>query len=316
MRNLVLAAISSFLRALSLEELWFLDRALHRRVPGGALYPEHLHYAYWEKQADYWDLIPSPVRPSRKEMEVYRVFWDAVAQKRRILVLGSTPELRDLAAEEEEARVYVADFSPRMMLEMSKFTRRADPLKEKWVKDNWLELAFPERFFDVVLGDLALQQFPPELEGRFLDKVSSLLANHGVFLGRFHFLDDRVRRVGMDSIITDALAAALTDREKFSLIKFRVTWLSVDLEKRKLDRRSASENFDEFIRAHRITHRVVRQVSEVLRAHKDSYRDWAPPSEDVLMKMLGARFTISGRAVADDYPDAEYYPLLALAPLR
>ena len=316
MRNLVLAVIDSFLKALSLEELWVLDRALHRRVPGEALYPEHLHYAYWEKQADYWDLVPSPVRPSRNELAAYRTFWNTIPRKKRILILGSTPELRDLAAEEEGARVYVADFSPRMMLGMSKFTRRADPLKEKWVKDNWLELAFPERFFDVVLGDLVLQQFPPELEGRFLGKVSSLVADHGVFLGRFHFLDDRVRRAGMGSIITDALAAALTDKEKFSLIKFRVTWLSADLEKRKLDRRSASENFDEFVRAHHITHRVVRHVSEVLGANKDSYRDWAPPSEDVLTKMLGARFTISERAVAGDYPDAEYYPILALAPLR
>src|SRR3989344_2055774 len=185
----VLGAIPTLLNA---EAIRILDAVIHgSRFGQSNIYPEHQHYMYWERQSYFWDKVACPVRPSKGDIEIYSNFLKRKSQKNSILILGSTPEVRDLVSKETNAKIYVADFSYNMPSAMLRFTQEVDVLKETWIKSNWLELPFPTKFFDVVLGDVVLHQVTPILEPTLLKKIKYLLKDDGLFITRLFFLDEK-----------------------------------------------------------------------------------------------------------------------------
>ncbi|MDP2630980.1 MAG: class I SAM-dependent methyltransferase [Candidatus Uhrbacteria bacterium] len=266
--------------------------------------------------ARFWDVTPIPVRLSENTVEMYRRFLQKNAEKwegKRILMLGSTPELRDLLAEEASAKIYVADFSEQMPQAMLRFTKRVDPQKEEWIKANWLDLPFPERFFDVIVGDLVLQQFPPEKELVFLEKVRNLLKSDGVFISRFQFLDKTYyNEENLAEVISKTLDGTLGDRQAISLLKLRILWSYTDLEKRTLNRRIAIKKLTDYIAVNNLSSPRLREVLKLLLTEKDSLRNWSPPEEKELTNILSRYFTISEIKIASDHEDARYFPIIML----
>ena len=304
----------NLLRLLTQKELRLLDAMLHKHIFDSITYPEHLHYLYWEGQTDFWDNNPSPIRPSQDDIDIYCKFLQRIREKKRILILGSTPELRDLLVKEVGVTIYLADFSYQMPAAMLKFTQHVDPLKEVWIKANWLELPFPENFFDVILGDLILQQFPPDLELSFLKKMHLFLKEDGAFIGRFHFLDDAMRRGSLGNLIRKTIDSPLSEQQKFVLLKLRMLWFFADPARRKLHRQTAAQKFDDFVDTNKIRDPLLQRVRAALLTDKDSYRNWSPPEEKPLLDLLSKYFVILDKCVASDYEDAKYYPLFLLTP--
>lgn len=320
MNNYIHKILSELVKILSFNELRVLDRKIHLAMPrfSNGFYQEHWHYFYWENQIDFWHMVPNPIRPSREDILIYKDLISEYVKRngpvRKILLLGSTPELRDLLSELPEASVYLADFSFRMPIGMLKFTAKADPLKEIWIKANWLELPFPENFFDIILGDLILQQFPPEIEPIFLEKMRFFLKEAGFFIGRFHFLDEKMRQEDISDVIKRTLAAKMSDEEKFILLKLRILWLFADPKKRKLNREQSAMEFKKFVEIHKIGNPVVEKALGATLADKDSDRNWSPPTESDLKEILQKSFTITDSKIASDYEDAIYYPIFNLSP--
>lgn len=292
-----------------------LDKLIHYSTMGRtSSYAEHLHYFYWDNRISSWDQTPIPVRPSRDEIEIYREFLQKQQSKGRILILGSTPELRDLAARETNAVVYLADFSYRAPFETLKFTKYVDPSKEKWIKDNWLELPFPPNFFDLIVGDLVLQQFPPALESTFLEKMRSFLRSNGAFIGRFHFLDKRVQQGNIGEIVQRTLRSRVDEQQKFFQLKLRIVWLFADLERRIWRRQLAAKKFNEFLLDSTAQQPLLLRVRDSLADESDSFQSWSCPTEEKLITILSPFFLIEDKKTASDYEDAEYYPLFLLSP--
>ncbi|MDO8566519.1 MAG: class I SAM-dependent methyltransferase [Candidatus Moranbacteria bacterium] len=279
-------------------------------------YDERYHKQYWDTIARFWDVTPIPVRLSKDTIEIYRCFLKKNEEKwvgKRILILGSTPELRDLLAEETIAKIYVADFSEQMPLAMQRFTKYVDSEKEEWIKANWLHLPFPEQYFDVILGDLVLQQFPPEKEPLFLEKMCGLLKADGVFISRFQFLDKTYyHEENLGEIINKTLDGTLGGRKTIILLKLRILWLYADLKERKLNRKIAIEKLTDYIRGNNFGHPHLREVLRLMLSEKDSLRNWSPPEEQELMSILSRHFSISEIKVASDYEDAKYFPVIFL----
>jgi len=111
---------------------------------------EYDHFSVWKK-------LSFPNRPTEREVAIYQKF---IAQDRRqdanLLILGATPELRDLTAFLGIKPVLV-DISPRMLWGMLRLTKQLDATKEVWVKSDWLQAPLPENFFDIIIGDLSLR---------------------------------------------------------------------------------------------------------------------------------------------------------------
>ena len=316
MDNFKKKAITKLIGLLSHEEKRFLDRVIHQNfLERDALRSEHAQCFYWENQIDSWGAMPSPVRPSRVEMESYARLLEN-NNMGNALILGSTPELRDTLAKRSLVSVHLADFTYRMPLAMLKHTQYVDAEKEIWVKSNWLSLPFSEQFFDIILGDLVLQQFTPELEGAFLQKISSLLKPEGIFILRSHFLEKAMQSGDMYSIVQDVLSRDLTNYGKFISLKLNILWLFADPENRNLHRLVSAEHFDRFVKSRDIEDPIVKRVRDALIADKDSYRSWSPPTEEVLMKKISSVFTINEILTAGDYEESRVYPIFSLTPRK
>lgn len=298
---------------LDTEEINILDNEIHKRfLEKQSAYLECQHRGYWERQANFWRSNIPPVRPSGEDVNIYRSFLKQTSGKSNILILGSTPELRDLVAEETSAKVYVADFSYGMITAMLKFTKNVDPLKESWIKEKWLDLTFPLNFFDIILGDVVLHQVTPELEILFLEKIKSFLKDGGFFITRTFFLNEKFLKNDLRDITKRILTGPFTYQEKFSLLKLQTAWLFSDLKKRKFNRRLSAEKFGEL--AQEFPDKIVKKVHSVLVSDRDSYRDWSPPEEKELIRILSSFFSIADRKFANDYQYAEYFPTFLLTP--
>lgn len=310
---LVNKTLFNLIRLLSEEELHVLDTLTHNQLStafGSSDVAQEQWY--WSSVAPSWQNCPSPIRPSPEDITLYRRFLEKKSEPRRILILGSTPELRDLAASMAGARVYVADFSSRMLQDMLRFTRNVRASEEIWLKCDWLDLPCSNGFFDVIMGDLALQQFPPGLETVFLEKIYSLLDDKGVFIGRFQFLDDRIRLQSVEYIVETVIRRNLEKSRTAFLLHLYLLWRSADPVSRALDRHDALKTFENFLKQYAKKSDILKNVHEILVANKNSYRSWSPPLQEELMVTLSNYFTVHDRGIATDYPEAHYFPMLAL----
>ncbi|MBI4114266.1 MAG: class I SAM-dependent methyltransferase [Candidatus Niyogibacteria bacterium] len=307
----VLDAIPTLLNA---EEIRILDAAIHgSRFEQSNIYPEHQHYAYWERQSYFWDKVACPVRPSKGDIEIYSNFLKRKSQKNSILILGSTPEVRDLVSKETNAKIYIADFSYNMPSAMLRFTQEVDVLKETWIKSNWLELPFPAKFFDVILGDVVLHQVTPNLEPTLLEKIKYLLKDDGLFITRLFFLDEKFIQRNFDDITTQVLTGPFSNMEKITLLKLQTVWLFADLKERRFNRHLSEKKFSELMHKKNEIDPLLKKVHDVLVIDKDSYRDWSPPEEKELIRILTRFFKIVKRKSANDYLYSEYFPIVLLS---
>ena len=268
---------------------------------------------FWERRSRIWHEIVSPVRPSGGDVSIYRDFLKKAPSKKRVLILGATPELRDLIAGEEGGDIYVADASHAMLSAMSEHTNRADTARERWVTDNWTELQFPEKFFDVIMGDVILHQMPPDRERDFLEFIRSLLNTEGVFVSRFFFLDEAFSKGDFSAIADHVLATALSEQKKLNLLKVYASWFGFNVETRTIDRVRSSEVLQKVLEE-RVQHFPSLNAKEVSKVTRSTFRNWSPPSEDALLHTLSGLFIIEGRAHADDYPYSKYFPVVCLRP--
>ncbi|KKU03562.1 MAG: hypothetical protein UX06_C0041G0004 [Candidatus Giovannonibacteria bacterium GW2011_GWA2_45_21] len=305
---------SNMLNLLSPYERRFLDKVLHQSFLGHAdFYTEHFH-SYWERLTSSWGQMSSPIRPSKGDCEIYQDYLSRKKEVERVLILGSTPEVRDLAAKLPKAKIYVADFSHQMLSGMVKFIRHADPTKEIWIKDDWLSLFLSERSFDVIIGDLVLQQIPPENEKVFLKKVNSLLKKDGIFISRFHFISERFQSKTIEEIVKKVEVKKRSYNEKVTLIRLWVWERFSDPESRKMDRCLAAREYTEFIKRTKMSDEAIKKVEKTLIAWENAPYTWSPPTEKQLVDGLSDYFTIVDRKVATDHEDAIYYPIFNLSP--
>lgn len=114
-----------------------------------------------------WEKYTPPVRPSEQDMLTIRERLERVLaetgateeRKAQVLVLGSTPETRNMLAGLPNVRVTLMDYMLQMTVAMTEMVT-ADPFDEVWIKGDWLNAPLPEHYFDAVISDLVLSNLP------------------------------------------------------------------------------------------------------------------------------------------------------------
>jgi len=147
--------------------------------------------APWKAYAARWQKYCTPPgRPSKQAMAMYRKFakqsFSNLKRKPRTLVLGATPEARDVLVG-LKAEVSIIDFNMEMILAMTELVKKKNP-NEIIVKANWLNMPFPPNYYDAVLGDLVLCNVPGPLQARFLKEVKRVLKPKGYFITKMHVI--------------------------------------------------------------------------------------------------------------------------------
>ena len=139
----------------------------------------------WDiKMAEAWRNFPQPIRPCESEIKIIRRYLDEIIRKKgkdtKILILGSTPEFRDLA-HSKKLPAYVVDYSEdnhRALTLLKKFKG-----KEVLFKQDWRKLKLKDKY-DLVLAEASLNMVTKDEMPIVLKNVNNLLADGGLFISK------------------------------------------------------------------------------------------------------------------------------------
>ena len=266
--------------------------------------------AGWEATARRWGERKPPWRPSAGDVDVYR----RLAGERlggRVLLLGVTPELRDLVASAGGSLV-LTDASAAMYEVTTRMLRLADPSQETWVRREWGPFPFGD--FDLVLGDLIWWVVSVAKQYEVRDAIHAALKPSGLFVGRMRFCDSSraaaspARAVARSLAELDA-APGEADRIEEEL----VSWLydhTANRALRRLDRDRAHAFLGSLAERPEFAGHEERLRRLAGRAHGV---DWTSQTRKELLRIVRRHFEVVGEAHAEDY-DSTLYPVFACKP--
>ncbi len=134
--------------------------------------------------AERWKVYDSPGRPSKDECRLIQSFIVQHKKQPKVLILGSTPEYRDLA-HTVKAEVTCVDVGLGMLVAMTDFMKHKNKAdQEVWFRSDWLTMPVAENYYDFVLGDLVITNLPLQLQPALLAKIKSILKPGGYFITR------------------------------------------------------------------------------------------------------------------------------------
>lgn len=141
---------------------------------------------FWHASlANRWSIFTRPVVPSKSECQIIKKYiLNKKKENLRILVLGSTPEFRDLT-HELKAEVTCIDISLEILQGLvGLMKQKYRTSQETWVKSSWLTMPLAKNYYDFVLGDLVICNVPPKFQPNFLINIKDVLKLGGYFITR------------------------------------------------------------------------------------------------------------------------------------
>lgn len=141
----------------------------------------------WQQMALVWKKhVKPPSRPCPGQIKI----WEKVLKEKieevknpKVLILGVTPELRDLANKYSLCSI-VCDVNLEMIKAMNELIKYKNS-KEKITIRNWLEMDFKKESFDLILGDACLNQISSQEKiKKLLRKLKDFLRPNGYLLIR------------------------------------------------------------------------------------------------------------------------------------
>ncbi|MFA7209238.1 MAG: class I SAM-dependent methyltransferase [Parcubacteria group bacterium] len=134
----------------------------------------------WNKQlAKDWKNYAAPVRPGL-EMAIYeKIIRKVLAgnKKPRILILGSTPEFRDLLLKHKITPI-CCDVNSEVYEALRILMKRDG--KELFIESDWLELD-DARGFDLIMGHNVINMIPINKQSFFVKNIADNLKPGGIF---------------------------------------------------------------------------------------------------------------------------------------
>ena len=130
-----------------------------------------------------WELVLPPSRPSNTHLGWFRSRLQCRSRAEPIAILGSTPELRDLAFEEGFKHIFVFERNASMYRNMSQL--RVHQTREQWVKGDWLtQLPQYPNTFGAILSDLTSGNIEYDARPDFYQAIATSLVPTGNFLDK------------------------------------------------------------------------------------------------------------------------------------
>ncbi|OGM27205.1 hypothetical protein A2627_01760 [Candidatus Woesebacteria bacterium RIFCSPHIGHO2_01_FULL_39_28] len=308
----------NLMRLLSESDLNFILN-LTKKALGEKLPHSTKNKQFWRRMSSISSLkkISVPSCPSAGDISIYDKYIKKVFETKpdsSILMLGTTPKIRGLLQNIGITNYIIADFSTRMMINNLNLSVNIDPEKEIWIKTDWTDLSSLLRPVNCVLGDLILNQFPPDEQSFFLEKISMLLDDGGFFIIRDHVINKKIINFTPEQIITESLKGIL--QENFRTVMATLFYRLRDKLRDAGKQTAIPTKIAKVLIAYRpdgeLETRLLRSLLlEVLRRSRDNLEINAQTQEE-LESMITKFFHIEEKTLATDYEDAEYFPLYIL----
>jgi SAM-dependent methyltransferase len=267
--------------------------------------------AIWESNARTWALRSWPRRPSPDDVATYR----RLAGPRlsgRTMLLGATPELRDLLS--EGSAPVVVDSSAAMYAATTELLRTADAALETWVQADWRELPFEPRSFDLILGDMIWWGLSLTQQREVVAGIARVLAPDGLFVGRLRCTDRARSREDPTEAVRGFLARIdAAPGDAANVQGPMLAWLYDHTERadaHRLDRERTRALLLELAeRPEFERHRTFLRdaASLVIGA------DWTSQTREELLELFATELELVAEEHAGDY-DSRLQPVVALRP--
>lgn len=138
----------------------------------------------WERISSNWMHFLPPGRPGVEELDIVSrlIKKYAVSERPKVLILGVTPEYRDLFTS-HGVDITIVDQSEEMLSVVSPF-RKYDSDEHTVIADWFDYLPTVKSQFDFIIADLVQGNISYELQPVFYELISQALNNKGYFIER------------------------------------------------------------------------------------------------------------------------------------
>lgn len=178
------------------------------------------HQKKWAKFSDLWNNFTKPGRPSKDDVKNYNYLvsksLSADIKNPSIVVLGSTPEIRDMLFKYKKAKVFCAEMTKDMYKAMTNLIRNKNR-NEKFINVNWVSLSkkIKSDSVDIVIGDYVTGNVGG-LENKFFEEINKILKTGGCFITRQQLGGSRIRKI-KDLFIELKRLARKVEQEKLTI---------------------------------------------------------------------------------------------------
>jgi len=273
----------------------------------------------WDRALLQWDKYTSPFRPSCEDIKNYSLIFNRLKMKNRVLVLGATPEIREILSKFDSS-IIIADFSFKMISGMIFFNKSINETKEKWIKSDWMALDkfIKNNYFDVIVGDLFLRNINPQLQLECLRKISRLLKKGGYLITRIHLLNEDITKLSSKKIIRNIFDKELDIDNKLieDLITSRLFDKNTDFNNKIVNKEAFTNNIKENIKKGVKSKREKLILNNILKkwsGPKNYFqRIWTQRTKKEIEGLLLKYFVVHDIRIASDYKDSEFYPIYVL----
>jgi len=265
----------------------------------------------WEGNALSWPDRRPPWRPSKGDIETYKTLANGKLAG-EVLVLGATPEIRDLIAL-CGGRATIVDISTGMINAMKNLLLEAKPEEEIVVVSDWCSLLLPDNTFDLVIGDVIWWLLSVQNQGRLALKILTLLKKDGLFVSRMHVCNAESFDDDLEHIVRKHLSYLDSGTDKINVRERLISKLVdvvADTKVQRLDTKKVIPILQGLI---------VLDLPPVHKFFLENFlKDWAKrvswtsQTREQIMNFLDTNFEVVGEEYASDYIDARHFPILAL----
>ncbi|MBI4119410.1 MAG: class I SAM-dependent methyltransferase [Parcubacteria group bacterium] len=278
-----------------------------------------------EKMKHYWNAsalklarkkreYSSPLMPSPGDAAECRAILEKSGAE-KVLVLGSTPEYRDLLAKMGVKNYVVADFSMSMIENSLAFCKKADADNEIWLKADWISLPARNNYFDAIIGDLVMAQLLPEDQPRFLQRMFDLLKAGGSFIVRAHIMNEKNLSIDVKEIIASMLDYLVGNENSAAvrtLLFFRLRDRLRDEKRQITDPARILNAVDVYQPRNEQEERFLAKFRRFLEYRSKRKMVFTTQSESETEKIFRRFFEIKEKRFVQDYEDAAFFPIYRL----
>lgn len=272
-----------------------------------------------------WRMFRPPFRPSENDIKNYSYYIKKISPK-NVLILGSTPELRDLTSK-LKIKTFIMDYSVNMILVMSKFLKVAKPENEIWIRSNWFDQNINIKSFDIIIGDLILRNVPLHIQEKFMKIISNMLIPNGHIVFRVHLLNKGLIKKDSAKIIKNIfkenpLKKDINNKDLFiykrnieDLITSKLFDINTNLKLKITDKKRFSKNIKDYLKNNDLSEIHKSILENILKKWRTSV-SWIQREEREIEDLLKRYFKIEDKKISEDYKDSNYYPIYLLKKLN
>ncbi len=252
----------------------------------------------------------SPAVPSISEQKTYEKFLKQALKNKKdpkVLILGVTPELRDIALK-NNCQVVCIDISREMIKIMKPLIKYKGVKKEKIINANWLTVSFPKNSFDLVMGDGTLTNLLSIHDVRkLLFKIQRVLKPEGFFLIR-ELIHLSNKKAPFKKIVSDYRKNKIKWEDFFTDLRFYTFFNKAYNPKNKL--LSADKIFQEIEKKYQqgeLTKKEYQKIMSLENRMKNLVL-----FKGKFMKLIKENFSIISIKIDKEFRFSQYLPIYLL----